>query len=1581
MASQEKLPDIANSLEHLGETTTAAELVRTRGQSKKLRVISERKLMEWIEAMLGQHLAGKADTFSDQEKEALLKKTQDELARRIKREQDADNERERVKRELDQAMSVLSNAQGSQADLDEALAALKAKLVETEQINQDLQQDNYDLHDKLNEKMALLSSTIAEKETLRTTVRNQMIRSNALVEGVLGLDTQCYGARHQDENPVNEEAAEEEQFYHDFDVGAKVIGTLSGDLTRLRSLAQQAEEQQQDPRLGLLEADLKLIEELKQGSLQATDVAQPVSGLVEALEGMRTEAEQLELAVNDALGVSAGATQISAIPDAGGEPAEVLAGSTGATREIAASLARTRTRVAALREMAAQADEARAAIDQELDAERTASAQLIDAVRARADHDHVAVPTALADAQAPASERAAAAAEIVGQLRGGQSAEQLGEQIDVLGRILGDEAPAAPADATDHAALARHLGEQTATLQQLVERLRGEQGRGQSAHAQLQKELAQAAKERDQAQKDLAQAHSQGQKDLTQAQAHATEARQRLGVLERDLVIARNELGSAQQREKQLADQVRAFASAQVGEGVAGDEHQPLARAIHQLDAALAQRESHGAGLAEATRLVVAGLQGEVGKGPTAADLKRLDDERSRLASQVGQAQSRAMSLERELANARGELAAANSRAEAKRRAEREMAGALVGAAAGDHTLADASADLALALENAEGGSDDLGQQVREALTALARRKQDLADESARSAAELAKAHAQIQDSAARSGQLASERDKQAVALGQAEGRVRDLERDLARLRGDGESLRSQLAAAAERSAGAEGEAARHAAQVAQHEGRLRDLEAALAHAQQELAATNARMHTRHETERQIADQLVRAAEGDEQLANATADLALGLDDLSDGATDVRDQQVVETVTLLAQRKKDLGEEVERLKSDGWVLQRELKELREQATSLESERDEMAASGKEIINLLTHQKERTVAELEALRAQQEKTEASLARFEHRTSAAESANRQLAEALSALANAQAGGTGIEDARVDLELALSQLPDEGEDAVTVPEDLSLTLANSGQKLAAALAANHRVAHSAHQEAVREHDRLKAQVEGLRGEIETVQNGMEEQVGTLRSSQAEVRAVRQEMNNQGRDLAQKVQELTSLRGEMASTKAELAVAQQRVEDQDRRYHQASGQLTEARRELERLGQQLHQARGRAEAGEHAQGQLLQSLRSLTNRQDASPALTRALTDADLSDPLSVAAQKLDLAQGAGPDQVVAAGATYVGALRDRIERLAEGLEEARGELGATKTSEGALQGELAGLRAQVVDRDHEVENLSKAIERAKEGQAEVLTQLMDQRRSHDETAASLKSIKEQLRLAQAEIEDYHARDNASSGHFSSDNDRLRGELEKERANQAQLDTQLSDLRERAEAAEARLRSQRDELTRRLEERDHVIQAKDRQLDQLAAQRSDAKSLEAQVQVLGKELAEAHDRIKALEGVHGENAGVTVRSGDLARELKNLQQERDQLRERHRTIEGDLADAVSLSAQLRTQLDEKRKDVEATREKLAKELNDERERTGAMREEFRRLKEEVVGLKARIRRLTDGGGSATGAIHKPKG
>ena len=1522
------IQDLSKSLGQLGESTTAAELVRTKGQSKKLKVITEKQLMEWVNTVISRHMIGKVDSISDQEKEEMLKKVQDELAKRIKREQETQAERDRMKADLDKAMAKVADVQANAANreqTDEAIGSLKKALEERELMIQELQQDKYEIEDQLAENRALASTTISEKEALenrhKQAMKNYILRANAMVEGVLGLDHQLYGGRHVDENPVPDEAADEEQFYHDYDIGAMIIDTLQTDLQRLRSIAQSAKQQDEknanDPRMNLLEGDLKLLEQLKEGKLSAVDVAEPVEGLVEAMDGARTEAQQLEHTGKSALGTAAGREDaLSSIPDtSSSEAAKVIAGTTNVAREMAAVMARGRQRMIALKEMADQADEARNTAEEELEGVRRSYHEVLTAIAERAKADKMRVPTALVDEDAPTEESSAKAQEIIKNIQGGGDvAPLLTEQILLMDRLLGNDAGVRMAPPA-----------KGAKADELMARLREDSG----AVERLVKEKIQA-------------------------------------------------LAAAQLREKSVAEEIRTLAknhTANISPEHRGDEQ--LDSCLITLGRALDDaQEPAQVGLA--AHQVIGHLREQLAKAPTQFDLARLDGERSRLATQIGQSEQKVQLLESELRNAKGEAAAIQARGEAQRRAERDMASDLVRAAKGDEQLADSVTDLALASDT----GDDLTVALREAVTGLTRRKQDLTEENHRLAGELAGLKHKSQDGDSRIAALQSEQTKLAKQAADAQHHTQELERDLSRARTDLDLMRQQAQEANSRRTTVEAELGRITAQSLGMEQRHLNDEAELTRARALLATISTSVKNQGQLDLSVAAELVAAAQGDPELAEVAADLAPFIEDTGpshqpmDAATVTR--QVAAGVAELARRKQALVEQTSRLQQDAQALKWQLKEADERAAELKGERDEMAATCKEVISQMTPQRERTAQEIESLKKYSQKADEKITSLEHRTSTAEKANRELAQYLSSLASIEKDQSdkNIEDKRVELELALSELPDEGEDDVVISEDISLRLAACGSKLTEALLARRHQMTNTFKRAQEDQNSLKTQLQKSNAEVAEAQARLDEQQSVLRSSQAEVKAVRHEINMQGKDLAAKVQELTSTRGDIASVKAELDVAAQRVEEQNHRLQQASTKLSETQREQERLQRELSEQQQRADAADHAQVQLVQALRTLTNRQDSSPTVARALTDADMADPLSKAAQKLDMAHAAGPEQLAMAGQAYVQALKDRVQSMAERLDETRGELTSTKTNEGSLQNDLAATRAAVVDRDHQVKNLAEGIEKAKVEQSELVNQVMDQRRRHDAAAAELKQAREELRQTEAVVAEYQARDGASSGHFNSDNSRLRQEIEQQRVKLSQLESTLSELNQKAESGEARLKTQRDELTRRLTERDGVIQQKDRKLDELAAQRGDTKSLEAQNAELSKELLTTKNRIKELEGVHGVHAGVTVKSGDLARELKNLQGERDQLREKLRQQEADLADSVGVTAQLTSQLDEKRKDADVSLKKAQQEANEEREKANLLRDDFRKMKEEVVGLRARLRRLTDTSSGPSGGF-----
>jgi chromosome segregation ATPase len=1499
--------DLASGLQNLGETTTAAELVRRAGQTKRVKVISERKLMEWILSLLKQHMAGKEDAFSDEEKSELLRKTQKELEKRILREQAAEAERARVQAELQAAMANLSNKELSEGDYQQALDALRAKLDSAEQTNQDLQQDNFEIQDQLQEKMAMLSTTLAEKDRLRDTVRQQMVHSGDLIGGVLGIDNQFYGGRHQEENPVPEDAGQDEQFYHDFSTGAKVITTLSSDLERLRGIAKTGEMRAVPSETpagddsgahGLLASDLKLLEELKAGNLHAVDVAMPVAGLVEALEGGRHEAENLEATVAAFTHNNSQQAVFTSLPDPNGPPAEVIAGATVVARELASELARSRQRLTALKQIADEAEQERGVVEGELEQLRAAYNRVLGALQTRANDDQIEVPAVFADAEAQPESRTNAAIEVISKLHAGPGPEAnlaLAEHLEVVTRLVGNQnADSFTGDHADHDAVLSKLSSSSTALENLVAEQRkqladaamreGESAaREQAEKARLEAVIA----ERDRALQHIAQNVAK-----TMVAAGADQATQDAGA---DLAMAAegeqpetlvNHLTSALTVLSQRVDQLSHHEhSASTAAAEAANVRSELAR-VHgdHLSAQMRLREhaasvariaasdSHLADAANSLQQKAADagthdgeLQDQLHALTMQLAIRRqeLADEASRLARAAREGQT----AEAELAILRSDLERARDAVRGRREHERTLAGELLRAAQGDERLASRHGDLVHALDSA----DDMHRQILGTVAALGARKHELTSERDRLAAELAQARAEL---------------------------------------------------------------ARHTSD------RDRDTDA----------------------DRALATSLIDAARGDDQLADTTADVALAMD--AAGAheplpTDVRATARV-SIENLAARKRQLETEVTSLRAELAQTMAKLAESAEAVQALEREHQETAESGREIITQLRQQKDARDKELQALKAENDAAALKLDEFSARLLQSEAANRTLAEALHGLAAAAsrhdvAGAPAIEDPRMELEVALSHLPGEDEADVVAPHDISRQLAQGGRAVAEALIAR---THATGEALARASSSLQAramELDSARADAARNRAAIEERDSSLRRNQAELTALRRELTDQGAALAARIQELTNARSELAGGKADLAVAQERVELQDVRLAELQRQNEQAVRDLALLRANHETAQAKIHSHEQSHQQLVTALRTLGGMGHG------------LANPVTKAAQKLELAQAVGGDELIASSKTLVDSVRAHAQHLDSSLADARARLEAGKEEQQRLEAELSKERGALADREHTISNLQAEVAKTDDHSRNLDAQLTARAREIETLTAAQHDLAEKLRHAEAELEDLRARGSASAGHLHDEMERLREEAAAALTARKAAEAQQHDLKELVDAGDARLKRQREEFTRRLEERDRLIKEKDQQIDEHGQQRVDAKGLDSQIQTLSSQLATAHQRIKEMESVYGEHAGSTTKSLDLARELKKAHAERDAIREQKRQLEGELADAVSASDELRHQLDEKRKDTLSARDGMAKELAEERQKTSMLREEFRKLKEEVIGLRARLKRLTE--------------
>ena len=1531
MANEPVISDVelSSSLSQLTKSTTAAELMQKTGESRKLKVLSQRKLLDWIKAELMRSLAARADSYSDQEKEEMLQATKASLEERILREKKAERERDRVQAELDQVMAQISASSGDKAQLEQALATLRAQLVEAQDARTDLEQETYELHDELQTKLAMLSTTIAEKDKLRDTVRNQMLRSNALVEGVLGLDATYYASNHQESNPVLEEASDDERFYHDFDVGAAVITTLSQDLEQLRTITGTLGDGNGDQRS--LEQDLALLSQVKAGNLHAMDVAAPVSGLVEALAGARAEAEALDEEVASATG---GQPQpISDLPDAEGEPGKVLAGATTVVRELAAELARNRQRVAALRNLSEEADAARNATEEELERLRHSHATLLASLAERSTGDIAAVfsdETATDEARIIAVQQLAAVpAYELEQLRSELAQAQAeARRTETLLRAKQHEHDHTVAGLRQQLAVIEPLRLELSQAQTNVisteKMLRTKQHEHEHIVAELRQQLAVIEPLRTQVSQAQASVTSSEANLRAKQQEHertVAELRQQLAVIEplrRELSQAKADVTSTetllrtkqQEHERTVAELRQQLAvieplrlevsktqanvtSAETNLRTKQVEHdravadlrqqlaviEPLRRELSQTQADATRAETNLRTKQQEHERTVAELrqqlavidplrtqlsQTQANVTSTERLLRTKQQEHDRVTGELRQHLAEIESLRTALGHAQADARRNESLLQAKQQEldhtvvnlrqqladvaaaqHRAVARIVVEAARGDDHLTDTAADLALGLDQEIVPDAGYADQVVAAVESLTNRKLAIERELVQAQATIGqlKSDAAEAEQAISETRLESQRfQRQATELARAEIAARE-EATTAAARI--EHLRQELDAAlgAQRAAQAEAESAK--ADAAEAQAKTRDLQ--IRHAD------------RIRTDKALAGELLAVTRKDDLLADVSTDLSVALDDV---AEEPLREQLQKTVAALTQRQQSLhienarlGRDSERLRSevseanrhlaetqrtvleqvlqatrgDGdladstshleWALERmrpgeplpsdllqilqdSLAKLALRKQELQSERDEMALSGKEIISALTASRDQRELELSELRQANEEAADRLAMLESRAAAAESANRALAEAL---ARAAVNLTSVgEEARVELELALSQLPDEGEEGIEVPADLAAQIANHGTRVAHALA--------------------------------------ERQAATLSSlsaNQDELRRTQIELDEQRSHHARANIELSSLRKELADVRMLHAGVETRAEH--------------LRLETSRLQQELDTQ-------------------------------TRALADANAE-----------------------------------LDREHEQL--------LTQNDNLALSvAEIEGCKVRIAN------------------------------------------LEQQHALAEAEIAEFHARGGATADHIRDDVLALRTELANERETIKNREAELLTWRERTEAAEARAKRLREDFTKRLEERDLVVLEKDRQLDAIADHKTDLAGLQANVAELTRQLSAANARIHDFEAASGNSASLTGRHTNIGTELKRTQADRDLLREQKRSLEADLAEANSMIDELKVQNDERRKEISAIREQVQKALDGERSKSVALNDELGKVRADKIGLEHKLRKLTEG-------------
>ena len=889
--------------------------------------------------------------------------------------------------------------------------------------------------------------------------------------------------------------------------------------------------------------------------------------------------------------------------------------------------------------------------------------------------------------------------------------------------------------------------------------------------------------------------------------------------------------------------------------------------------------------------------------------------------------------------------------------------------------------------------ADELGAQIREAYADLARRSHALIEASAGLEAELealrgkhSATEAERQGQATQVARLQAQAAQQALEIEQAQheiaqvqerlrdalakriaaetearthlSRIGDLQQNEGSLkheldfaREDAESHRQNHIQAQTRLSELESERKELAARVATHQDLHQKALHDAAQLQRQIEEHGAQASRRRHAEQALLAEAQHLLELEPAMVAHVQDISSAHRALDGSGDHEALSRLAPALAEFAGHWKDRQDEAQAVDARVAQLGEELAERTEAVQAAERERDEIAASGKEVISQLTGQRETREAELSALRAQVTASTTRLEGLRTLTHLSVAAVRRLGDACAQMAEA-AG-----ESHLDLDAALTRLPAEDEEISVEPETLN-EVAQAGVSAAQALARRHAAQLVQTGRIERERIDARGRLDESARELERLRAALQEGESAARRHQGEVTAVRREMAEQSAALAAKIQEHSQARAELVSMIADRDADQERLHNHERRTQELQAALSERAQVLAEHERSAHVLQRRCDAAEANQAAMAQALGSLTSWQ---PVHDQA------HDALAQATQKFELARAGGSDELAEAGRSLAAAVQERSRALAERLTSAQGEISAAAAARERFLAEVATLKAALIDRDGTISVLGGERERLEAQHQSLLKELMGAQKGREALASELEESKHQMRFALAEVDDLRARDQASSGHNADEITQLRKKLTEHDASGRAQEAALAEHKERHEASEARMRRTREEFQRMLEERDHIIRDKDQLLDDLGARRVDVKGLEAQAVAMAAQIATANDRIKELEAALGIHAGSNVKSLDLARELRRAQAERDAQRDRLRQLEGDLADALSQHTESATQLDEKRKEVMALREQFMKESAEEREKTNQMREEFRRLKEEVVGLRARLRRLTE--------------
>ena len=935
------------------------------------------------------------------------------------------------------------------------------------------------------------------------------------------------------------------------------------------------------------------------------------------------------------------------------------------------------------------------------------------------------------------------------------------------------------------------------------------------------------------------------------------------------------------------------------------------------------------------------------------------------LAAERAQAQARAGQLARDLDQLRADHAAnqaalADTQATARARAAEHAQTLMRLSQDAERAKADHAAAIALAEARASQGGERQGALAAEQ-RALHAQNTQLARDLAQSRADHAAILAQSNEAAARHAVLIDEHNALVERAADLAHQGERLVQELGRVRLEGERSRALISDLHERRAALEAEREQARTQLGQCQEYGQNLSAELARVRQEWDLEKAKTARTNAMHAQFAGEVARLI-GPEDSTLATA---LTAPETEASPAD-RTWRLRQALTLLERRRSEAQATAGRRASEVSDRDARLAEERAHADAMRATHQAQLAQAQQAAAARVAELETALAALAAVRDERATLIRRQREIDARVATLETANRELAIAVaSAVPGDDGTPTELASGREDfIALIGEETPDHA------------AIAAQAKRLAVVSVSHQRSLTETSRQARAQTDSATSRMAAAEQEASALRVTLETRDIEVRRTQVELTLLRREIAEQAAALTAQQQELAQSRDHHTALGADHSLARERVNDLEKRAARLQQAAEASAQELVQVRATLADAHTRAHAAEAAQVRLAQSLgeihAELASETGDTTSGPGATPGASAGETILHAISVFVSAQTFGGD-VGAASRDLVEAVQARSRDLADELAAARERLLSARMTEAQLLRELQSAQGALAASEAQVVGAKAELSAAHEAQERLRLQVGELQREATSAQARERVAAERLRQTEAELDGIVAREQAARDGQAEELAAARAELSVRIEAIRRTEQALQEARERHEAGDARLKRQREEFERMLAERDRLIRDRDQQLDELGGHRAEAKGLAVQVKSLTAQLETANARLKDQEGVYGAHASASTKSGDLAGELRKVQADRDALREKQRILESELADTTSATADLRTQLDEKRKEVVAIREQVVRSMADDREKAAVMREEFRKLKEEVIGLRARLRRLSDGGPQKT--------